>query len=122
MSSCESCEIFKYTYFEEHLRMTAFAFKKAYIMHIINLAGKAYIMQVDYKATLGTTVFKNIVIRNGKKHLAISYLQLKQITIQENHNIRKYSLFCLVVLAMENLIIPLLLVTYRNQVFLYFHF
>ena len=91
-------------------------------MHIINLAGKAYIMQVDYKATLGTTVFKNIVIRNGKKHLAISYLQLKQITIQENHNIRKFSLFCLVVLAMENLIIPLLLVTYRNQVFLYFHF
>ena len=48
--------------------MTAFAFKKAYIMHIINLVGKAYIMQVDYKATLGTTVFKNIVIRNGKEH------------------------------------------------------
>ena len=68
MSSCESCEIFKYTYFEEQLRMTAFAFKKAYIMHIINLAGKAFIMQVDYKATLGTTVFKNIAIRNGKKH------------------------------------------------------
>ena len=37
-------------------------------MHIINLAGKAFIMQVDYKATLGTTVFKNIAIRNGKKH------------------------------------------------------
>ena len=49
-------------------------------------------------------------------------LQLKQITISEDHNIHTYSLFCLVVLAVENSRKPLLLVTYRNQVFLYFHF
>ena len=28
-------------------------------------------------------------------------LQLKQMTIQEDHNIRMYSLFCLVVIVME---------------------
>ena len=33
-----------------------------------------------------------------------------------------YYLFCLVVLAEENSRKPLLLVTYRNQVYLYFHF
>ena len=41
----------------------------------------------------------------GKKHSHnnASYdLQLKQITIQEDHNILTYSLFCLVVLAMDN--------------------
>ena len=48
--------------------------------------------------------------------------QLKQIIIQEDHNIHAYSFFCLVVLAVENLRKPLLLVTYRNQIFLYFHF
>ena len=40
----------------------------------------------------------------------MSYLQLKQITIQEDYNIHMYSLFCLVVLAVENLKKPLLLV------------
>ena len=49
-------------------------------------------------------------------------LQLKQITIHEDHNIHKYSLFCLVNLAVEHPRKPLLLVTYRNQVYLYFHF
>ena len=37
-------------------------------MDTINLVGKTYIMQVDYEIALGTTVLKNIVIRNGKKH------------------------------------------------------
>ena len=37
-------------------------------MHTINLDGQAYIMQVDYKATLGTIVLENMVIRNEKKH------------------------------------------------------
>ena len=49
-------------------------------------------------------------------------IQFKQIIIQEDHNIYTYSSFCLVVLAMENLRKPLLLLTYRNQVFLYLHF
>ena len=54
--------------------------------------------------------------------ISILDLQLKQITIQEDHNIHTYSLFCLVVLPVENLGKPLLLVTYRSQAFLYFHF
>ena len=37
-------------------------------VHTINLDGKAYIMQVDYETTLGTTVLENIVVRNRKKH------------------------------------------------------
>ena len=49
-------------------------------------------------------------------------LQVKQITIPENRNIHTYSLFCLVVLAVGNLRKPLLLVTYRNQAILHFHF
>ena len=53
--------------------------------------------------------------------ITISDLQFKQITIQEDHNIHRYSLFCLVVLAEENSRKPLLLITYRNEVFLYFH-
>ena len=41
-----------------------------------------------------------------------------QLTIQEDHNIHTYSLFCLVVLAAQNSKNPsLLLLTYRNQVF-----
>ena len=61
-------------------------------------------MQVDYETTLGTTVIENIVIKNGRKHsgnkVSYNYLgpQLKQITIQEDHNIQTYSLVCLVVL------------------------
>ena len=78
--------------------------------------------------TLGTTVFESKVVRNGKKHkhnmilITILDLHLKQIKIQKDHNIHTYSLFCLVVFAAENSRKPLLLVTYRNQVFLYFHF
>ena len=49
-------------------------------------------------------------------------LQLKRIAIHEDHNIHMNSIFCVVVLAVENLKKPILLVTYRNQVFLYFHF
>ena len=49
--------------------------------------------------------------------ITILYLQLKQITIQEDHNIHMYSLFCLVALAVKNSRKPLLLVKYRNQVF-----
>ena len=89
-------------------------------MHTINLVGKAYIIKVDYKTTLKTTVLENIVIRNGKiitiRFLTtISDLQLKQIIIQENYNIHTYSLFCL---AVENSRKTLLLVTYRSQAFL----
>ena len=54
--------------------------------------------------------------------ITILDLQFKQITIQEDHNIQTYSLFCLVILAEENSRKPLLLVTNRNQIFLYFHF
>ena len=54
--------------------------------------------------------------------ITISDLQLKHITVQEDHNIHTHFLFCLVVLAVENWKKPLLLVTYRNQIFLYFHF
>ena len=46
--------------------------------------------------------------------------QLKQIIIQEDHNSRRYFLFCLVLLADKNSIKPLLFVKYRNQIFLYF--
>ena len=54
--------------------------------------------------------------------ITISNLQLKEISVQEDHNIHMYSLLCLVVLAVENSRKSLLLVTYRNQVFLYFYF
>ena len=52
----------------------------------------------------------------------ISDLQFKQITTQEDHNIYMYCSLCLVVLIEENLRKPLLLVTYRNQVYLFLHF
>ena len=54
--------------------------------------------------------------------ISISDLQLKQVSIQEDHNIQMYSLFYLVVLAADNSRKLLLLATYKNQVFLYFHF
>ena len=84
------------------------------MMRTINLVGKAYIMKVHYKTALGTTVLENTVIRNRKKQR--QYPQIKQITVQENHNIHTYSFFCLVVLAVENARIHLLLVTYRNEI------
>ena len=91
-------------------------------MHTINLVGKGCIMQVDCESTLGTAVFENIVIRNEKKHShsKFSYncsdLQLKQIAIQEDNNINTYSLFCLVVLVVE----PLLLVSFVSLPFCIF--
>ena len=62
--------------------------------------------------------------KNSHNKASYNYLgsQFKQILIKKDHNIHPYSLFCIVVLAEENLRKPLLLVTYRNQVFLYFHF
>ena len=42
-------------------------------------------------------------------------LQLKQITIQEDHNIHTYSLICLVVLAVENSRKPVLLVKFISK-------
>ena len=53
--------------------------------------------------------------------ITISDFQLKQITTQEDQNTHTYYLFYLVVLAVENSRKTLLLVMYRNQVFLYFH-
>ena len=60
--------------------------------------------------TLDTTVLENIVSKNGKKRSQnkFSYtiwdLQLKQITIHEDHNIHTilYSHLCFVILAVEN--------------------
>ena len=49
---------------------------------------------------------------------SISDLQLKQILVQEDHNIHTYSLF-FVVLAVENSRKLLLFVTYRNLVFIF---
>ena len=59
-------------------------------MHTINLVAKAYIMEVDYEITLGTTVLENIVIRNGKKHShnKVSHSYLGPPT-QANHNSRR---------------------------------
>ena len=54
--------------------------------------------------------------------MTILDLQLKQITIQEDHNIHTYPLYCLVVLAVENSRKLLLLVTNRKQVFFIFSF
>ena len=51
--------------------------------------------------------------------ITISDLQVKQITIQEDHNIHMYLLFCLVVLEVKNLRMPLLLLMHRNQVFIF---
>ena len=101
---------------------------KAYIMRTINPVRQACIMEGDYETTLGITVFDSINIRNGKKrsHNKVPYnylasLHLKQIAIKEDHNSHTYSLFCLAVLARENLKKPFLIVAYRNQEF-YVHF
>ena len=52
--------------------------------------------------TAGTSVLENIVVRNRKKysHNKVSYNYLRA-TIQEDHDIHTYSLFCLVVLKFE---------------------
>ena len=60
------------------------------IMHTINLIEKAYVIQVDYETTLGTTVLKNIVVRSGKKHIynKVSYNYLGSPT-EAYHNSRR---------------------------------
>ena len=68
----------------------------------------------------GSWVEVGTQFRNTRS-LTISDVPFTQITIQEDHNIHTYSLFCLVVLAEQNSRMPLLPVTYRNQVFFYFH-
>ena len=59
-------------------------------MHTINLVEKAYVTQVAYEATLGITVLKNIVVRNGKKHIhnKVSYNYLGSPT-EADHNSRR---------------------------------
>ena len=84
-----------------------------------NISGNSF-------CTLGATVLENIEETEGNIvmisfHIIIWDLQLKQITFYKGHNIHTYSLFCLVVLAAENSRKPLILVRYRNQVFLYFN-
>ena len=44
------------------------------------------------ETAVGTALFENIAARNGKKH-SQNTKKLKQITIQEHHNIHTYSLF-----------------------------
>ena len=91
------------------------------IPHALHKSCWKSIHQVSWLQTnLGTTVLENIVIRSRRNttairfFLTISDLQLKQITIQEDHNIHTYSLFCLVVLVVENSRKPLLLVAHGN--------
>ena len=54
--------------------------------------------------------------------ITISDLQLKEIIVQKDHNIHTYSLFSLGIVSEENSRKHLLLVAFRNQVFLCFHF
>ena len=72
--------------------------------------------------TMGTTVFENIAVRTRKKHshIKVSYNYLEYPT-QLDHNSRR-SQYSHVFFTVENLRKPLLLVTHRNQVFLYIHF
>ena len=93
-------------------------------VNIVKFLGTAFLQNTSGGCfcTLGTKVLGNIIRKNGKKHshvkFSYNYLgsPVKQITFCEDHNIHKYSLFCLVVLAVENSRKPLLLVTYKNQV------
>ena len=88
-------------------------FRRAYIMHTINLVEKAYILYVDSETTLGTTVLENIVTRNAKKHNhdKVSYNCLESTT-QADHNSRR-SLYSHVLF---------ILFTFLYYVFFYFHF
>ena len=86
-------------------------------MYTISFVEKAYMMSVDYEATLRKTVLGNIVIITERNIVTIRFpitildLQPKQIAIQEDHNIHTYShVFCLVVLALENSRKPLLVI------------
>ena len=79
---------------------------------------------------VGNTVLENTVVRYGKKHShnKVSCNFLGSPT-QADHNSRRpqyshvfFILFICFSCAVENSRKPLLLVTYRNHVFLYFHF
>ena len=79
--------------------------------------------------TAGTTVLENIAVKIGKKHShnKVSYNYLG-CTIQADHYSRRsqylhiFFILFIVVSVEENSRKPLLLVTYRNQIFLYFHY
>lgn len=107
-------------------------FRKAYIiMHPTNL-GKhpsckfitKLLQDLQYSKNKSKETERNIATtRSLITDIYISRISNLRISqIQEDHNIHVYSLFCLVVLALENSRKPLLLATYRSQVFLYFHF
>ena len=79
---------------------------------------------------VGNTVLENTVVRYGKKHShnKVSCNFLGSPT-QADHDSRRpqysqvfFILFICFSCAVENSRKPLLLVTYRNHVFLYFHF
>ena len=60
-------------------------------MHTINLVEKAYIIYVGHETTLGATVLKNLVIRNGKEHShnKVSDNYLGAPTQADHHNSRR---------------------------------
>ena len=57
---------------------------------VLNLVEKAYIICVGYGTTLGETVLKNLVIRNGKEHShnKVSDNYLGSPTQADHHNSR----------------------------------
>ena len=57
---------------------------------VLNLVEKAYIICVGYETTLGETVLKNLVIRNGKEHShnKVSDNYLGSPTQADHHNPR----------------------------------
>ena len=81
----------------------------SYFMHIINLARKEYIMQVDYETTVGTTVLENIGFFLLSQISNSSRPQFKIITI-----FPQIPLFYLLALAAENLRKSFLIVKCRN--------
>ena len=111
--------------------------KKAYLESIHYVYYQSYWKSIHHVHTyklitklLQALHYSKTVIRNGKKHSDIKvFIQLSWISNFSRSQLKKitiftqYSLFCLVVLTVENPSgKPLLLVTYRNQVLLYFHF
>ena len=84
-------------------------------------------MLAEYETTLGTATLENIAIKNVRNSdNKVSYKYVGPPTQADHNQEDEYfhtnSLFCLVVLARENLRKSSLLLTYRNQVFLYFNF
>ena len=57
---------------------------------VLNLVEKAYIICVGYETTLGETMLKNLVIRNGKEHChnKVSDNYLGSPTQADHHNSR----------------------------------